>query len=140
MVEIKDTVVVLQLEGACNSCSSSAMTMTMGLERKLKERIPSISVVTQGTNAPKDVTNAEVEKVLDEVRPFLKIAGGEIKVLSLTNFPGFTPTVRLVMKGTGGALASLKLEIIQRLKTHFSQNIRVEYMKKAKMGDEEDED
>jgi lysyl-tRNA synthetase class 2 len=42
LAEIDGPVVKLELEGACGSCPSSSMTMKMGLERKLKERIPEI--------------------------------------------------------------------------------------------------
>lgn len=40
-------VVKLQLQGACGSCPSSTVTMQMGIERKLKERIPEILEVVQ---------------------------------------------------------------------------------------------
>lgn len=47
LTEIDGPVVKLELEGACGTCPSSSMTMKMGLERKLKERIPgSIKFVT----------------------------------------------------------------------------------------------
>lgn len=47
MVEIDGPVVKLELEGACGSCPSSTMTMKMGLERRLMQRIPEISEVVQ---------------------------------------------------------------------------------------------
>lgn len=47
MVEIDGPVVRLELEGACGSCPSSTMTMKMGLERRLVQRIPEISEVVQ---------------------------------------------------------------------------------------------
>ena len=37
--------VKLELQGACGSCPSSTMTMKMGLERRLREKIPEISEV-----------------------------------------------------------------------------------------------
>jgi Fe-S cluster biogenesis protein NfuA len=44
------------------------MTMKMGLERKLKERIPEIAEVIQVIpNAP-SITNEAIEEVLDGVR------------------------------------------------------------------------
>ena len=43
--EIDGPVVKLELQGACGSCPSSTMTMKMGLERRLKEKIPEISEV-----------------------------------------------------------------------------------------------
>lgn len=43
--DIDGPVVKLELQGACGSCPSSTMTMKMGLERRLKEKIPEISEV-----------------------------------------------------------------------------------------------
>jgi len=43
--EIDGPVVKLELQGACGSCPSSTMTMKMGLERRLREKIPEISEV-----------------------------------------------------------------------------------------------
>jgi Fe-S cluster biogenesis protein NfuA len=45
IVEIDGPVVQLRLQGACGSCPSSTMTLKMGIERRLRERIPEISEV-----------------------------------------------------------------------------------------------
>ncbi len=37
--------VLLKLVGACGSCPSSTMTLKMGIERILKERVPGITSV-----------------------------------------------------------------------------------------------
>lgn len=47
LVEIDGPVVKLRLQGACGSCPSSAMTLRMGIERRLKEMIPEIAEVEQ---------------------------------------------------------------------------------------------
>ena len=47
LVDIDDGVVKVRLVGSCSSCSSSTMTLKMGIERKLKEMIPEISEVVQ---------------------------------------------------------------------------------------------
>lgn len=39
-VEIDGLVVKLKLQGACGSCPSSLTTMTMGIKRRLMEKIP----------------------------------------------------------------------------------------------------
>lgn len=39
-VEIDGLVVKLKLQGACGSCPSSTSTMTMGIKRRLMEKIP----------------------------------------------------------------------------------------------------
>jgi len=45
--EIDGLVVKLKLQGACGSCPSSLMTMKMGIERRLMEKIPEIMGVEQ---------------------------------------------------------------------------------------------
>ena len=47
LVEIEGPVVKLRLQGACGSCPSSAMTLRMGIERRLKEEIPEIAEIEQ---------------------------------------------------------------------------------------------
>ena len=46
-VEMDGPIVKLRLQGACGSCPSSTTTMTMGIERRLKEKIPEILEVEQ---------------------------------------------------------------------------------------------
>jgi Fe-S cluster biogenesis protein NfuA len=46
-VEIDGPIVRLKLQGACGSCPSSATTMTMGIERRLRERIPEVLEIEQ---------------------------------------------------------------------------------------------
>lgn len=45
--EIEGPIVKLRLQGACGSCPSSAMTLKMGIERRLREKIPEIVEVEQ---------------------------------------------------------------------------------------------
>jgi len=45
--EIDGPIVKLRLQGACGSCPSSAMTLKMGIERRLREFIPEIAEVEQ---------------------------------------------------------------------------------------------
>lgn len=64
VVEIDGPVVRLELEGACGSCPSSTMTMKMGLERRLVQRIPEISEVVQSIpNGPDLNVRASIEEV-----------------------------------------------------------------------------
>lgn len=108
--------IYLQLQGACGTCPSSTMTMKMGLERGLKEKIPEIAEVIQvPTEEGEELTTEAVEAVLDEVRPFLQMAGGSITTQSLTT-SGIAPTCTLKMEGEGASLTSVKVEIQQRLK------------------------
>ena len=45
--EIDGLVVVLKLQGACGSCPSSTMTLKMGIETRLRDKIPEIMDVEQ---------------------------------------------------------------------------------------------
>lgn len=47
LVEIDGPTVKLRLQGACGSCPSSTMTLRMGIERRLREKIPEIAEVEQ---------------------------------------------------------------------------------------------
>ena len=41
-VEEQTGVVKVRLQGACRSCPSAAMTLKMGVERHLKDRVPEV--------------------------------------------------------------------------------------------------
>ena len=45
LVDIEDGVVKLRLVGSCTSCSSSIMTLKMGIEKALKKAIPMVRCV-----------------------------------------------------------------------------------------------
>jgi Fe-S cluster biogenesis protein NfuA len=45
LVELEGPIVKLRLQGACGTCPSSAMTLRMGIERKLRETIPEVEQV-----------------------------------------------------------------------------------------------
>ena len=47
LVDVKDEEVYVHLVGACGMCPSSTMTLKMGVERALKEEIPTIKRVIQ---------------------------------------------------------------------------------------------
>ena len=60
--------------------------MKMGLERKLKERIPEIADVIQSMPSAPELTTAAIESVLDGVRPFLAVAGMDIFIYECLTF------------------------------------------------------
>ncbi len=120
-VEVRDIeggVVQLELQGACGSCPSSAMTMQMGLERGLREKIPEIVSVEQVQPEGPVLSEEGVEEVLDEIRPFLKMAGGSVDLVEL-EATGVQPTAKLAITGTGATINSVRVEIAQRLKRNF---------------------
>lgn len=45
LVDVKDDEVFVHLVGACGMCPSSTMTLKMGVERAIREAIPSIKRV-----------------------------------------------------------------------------------------------
>ena len=45
LVDIEDGVVKLRLVGSCASCSSSTMTLKMGIEKALKKAIPMVRCI-----------------------------------------------------------------------------------------------
>jgi len=45
LVDIDDGVVKVRLVGSCSSCSSSTMTLKMGIERALKKAIPMVRCI-----------------------------------------------------------------------------------------------
>ena len=47
LVSVEDGIIKLRLVGACSSCSSSLITLKMGIERALKKAIPLVRCVEQ---------------------------------------------------------------------------------------------
>lgn len=46
LIEVtEDGIVKVRLQGACSSCPMSQMTLKMGIEKKIKEVIPSVKEV-----------------------------------------------------------------------------------------------
>uniref|UniRef100_A0A2P2KRY7 NifU-like protein 3ic n=1 Tax=Rhizophora mucronata TaxID=61149 RepID=A0A2P2KRY7_RHIMU len=63
--EIDGLVVVLKLQGACGSCPSSTMTLKMGIETRLRDKIPEIMAVEQilDTETGLELNEENVDKV-----------------------------------------------------------------------------
>ena len=93
--------------------------MKMGLEKGLREKIPEIQEVIQALPSGPPLDEEQINIVLDGVRPFLQVAGGSIDIDRLENLGGLQPSIWLEMKGSAASLASVKLEIAQRLQRHF---------------------
>ncbi len=45
LVDVNDGVVSVRLTGACGSCPMSTMTLKMGIERVLREKVPDVKKV-----------------------------------------------------------------------------------------------
>ena len=103
--------------------------MKMGLERRLKERIPEIQEVVQSMPEGPELNQEQIDVVLDGVRPFLNVAGGSIDLDRIEGVDGLQPAIWLNMQGTSASLSSVKLEIAQRLQRHFMiAGLRVEWI------------
>jgi Fe-S cluster biogenesis protein NfuA len=125
--EIDGPVVKLELQGACGTCPSSTQTLKMGLERGLKERIPEIQEVIQSMPEGPELSEEQVDVVLDGVRPFLSVAGGTIECTEIIE-DSLQPLITLKMEGSSASLNSVKLEIVQRLQRHFMiSGLKVEW-------------
>ncbi len=127
VASITDNIVYLELLGACGSCSSSTMTMKLGLEKHLKNRFRQIKEVRQGSASAPLLTLEEVEKVLEGIRPFLSITGAEIEAVSVGEGI-LQPTVTLKLINLTIAIDSIRTEVVQRIKKHFGIPIRVEWL------------
>ena len=102
--------------------------MKMGLERGLREKIPEIQEVVQSLPEGPELTDEQINIVLDGVRPFLQVAGGSIEIDRIEGVDGLQPTIWLDMRGSSASLQSVKLEIAQRLQRHFMMaGLRVEW-------------
>jgi len=114
LVEIDGLVVKLKLNGACGSCPSSTMTLKMGIQRRLMERIPEIMDVEQvmDTETGLALTDENVEKVLDEIRPYLTGTGGG--TLALDKIDGVVCKVKL--SGPAAAVMTVRVAVTQKLR------------------------
>ncbi|KVI01424.1 NIF system FeS cluster assembly, NifU, C-terminal [Cynara cardunculus var. scolymus] len=92
--EIDGLVVVLKLQGACGSCPSSTMTLKMGIETRLRDKIP------------------EIMDILAEIRPYLVGTGGGI--LEFVEIKDYTVKVRL--SGPAAGVMTVRVALTQKLR------------------------
>uniref|UniRef100_A0A2P2KS08 Nitrogen fixation protein nifU n=1 Tax=Rhizophora mucronata TaxID=61149 RepID=A0A2P2KS08_RHIMU len=112
--EIDGLVVVLKLQGACGSCPSSTMTLKMGIETRLRDKIPEIMAVEQilDTETGLELNEENVDKVLAEIRPYLSGTGGG--VLELLQINDYIVKVRL--SGPAAAVMTVRVALTQKLR------------------------
>ena len=97
------------------TANASSMTMKLGLERGLLERIPEIVSVEQVAAEGVAISEEAIEMVLDEVRPVLRMVKGDVQLVSVD--PGdLQPSCTLRVLGENAAIKSIRGEIIQRLR------------------------
>ncbi|KAM6554082.1 hypothetical protein CsatB_014844 [Cannabis sativa] len=112
--EIDGLVVILKLQGACGSCPSSTMTLKMGIETRLRDKIPEIMAVEQilDTETGLELNEDNVEKVLAEIRPYLAGTGGGI--LELVQIDDYVVKVRL--SGPAAGVMTVRVALTQKLR------------------------
>mmetsp|Transcript_36106 Transcript_36106/g.71430 ORF Transcript_36106/g.71430 Transcript_36106/m.71430 type:complete len:341 (+) Transcript_36106:59-1081(+) len=134
VTELEGPILRLEMQGSCSSCSSSAITLKRGIEATLLDRIPELHEVIAEMPGMETPTEEGIEQVLDTIQPFLSVSGGTIELVEL--FLGeelnSQPTVTLGMTGPPQKNASIKMEVIRRVKFKYAQAI-VEII-----GDEDD--
>lgn len=112
--EIDGLVVVLKLQGACGSCPSSTMTLKMGIETRLRDKIPEIMAVEQilDMETGLELNEENVEKVLGEIRPYLAGTGGGL--LELVQINDYVVKVRL--SGPAAGVMTVRVALTQKLR------------------------
>ncbi|KAL1549651.1 NifU-like protein 2, chloroplastic [Salvia divinorum] len=112
--EIDGNVVKLKLQGACGSCPSSVVTMKMGIEHRLMEKIPEVIAVE---SIPDEETGLElneenIEKVLEEIRPYLiGAAGGDLELVEIEE-----PIVKVRISGPAAGVMTVRVAVTQKLR------------------------
>ncbi|KAE8817890.1 NifU-like protein 2, chloroplastic [Hordeum vulgare] len=112
--EIDGNVVRLKLQGACGACPGSVMTMRMGIQRRLMDEIPEIAAVEAITDneAGLKLKKENVEKVLDEIRPYLTGAGGgNLRFVAINRF-----FVKVQLRGPAAGVAAIRVAVAQKLR------------------------
>ncbi|THU50241.1 hypothetical protein C4D60_Mb06t18070 [Musa balbisiana] len=112
--EIDGNIVRLKLQGACGSCPSSVMTMKMGIERRLMEKIPDIVAVEPITDEETglQLNEENIEKVLDEIRPYLAgTGGGELELVKIEE-----PIVKVRLTGQAAGVMTVRVAVTQKLR------------------------
>ncbi|WVZ53847.1 hypothetical protein U9M48_004735 [Paspalum notatum var. saurae] len=112
--EIDGNVVRLKLQGACGSCPASVTTMKMGIERRLMEKIPEIVAVEPIADEETglELNQENIEKVLDEIRPYLAgTGGGELEFVAIEE-----PIVKVRLTGPAAGVMTVRVALTQKLR------------------------
>ncbi|KAL5225278.1 hypothetical protein ABZP36_011917 [Zizania latifolia] len=112
--EIAGNVVRLKLQGACGSCPGSTTTMKMGIQQRLMQKIPDVVAVEPVTDKETglELNQENVEKILDEIRPYLAgTGGGGLQFLTIKG-----PIVKVRLTGPAAAVRTVRVAVNQKLR------------------------
>lgn len=112
--EIDGNIVRLKLQGACGSCPSSTVTMKMGIERRLMEKMPEIVAVeaVPDKETGLELNEENIEKVLEEIRPYLVgAAGGSVELVAIEE-----PIVKVRLTGPAASVMTVRVALTQKLR------------------------
>ncbi|CAD6268213.1 unnamed protein product [Miscanthus lutarioriparius] len=112
--EINGNVVRLKLQGACGSCPSSVTTMKMSIQRRLMENILEISAVERVADKEMGLklNEANVQKVLAEIRPYLAgKGGGELEFIKIVGH-----IVKVRFTGRAAGVKTVRVALTQKLR------------------------
>lgn len=123
VVEIDGAVVRLELQGACSDCSASSVTLKMGIERALRDRIPDIEEVVAVAPGQEPASRDAVEALLDEIRPLLRFGGSWLELHTFVGEPN--PRVVLMMASLPFKSMAVRAEVVSRLKSKFPSMLDV---------------
>ncbi|GAU44961.1 hypothetical protein TSUD_28960 [Trifolium subterraneum] len=112
--EIDGLVVILKLQGACGSCPSSTMTLKMGIETRLRDKIPEILEVEQilDTETGLELNEENVESILSEIRPYLiGTGGGTLELVEINDY-----IVQVRLSGPAAGVMTVRVALTQKLR------------------------
>ncbi|CAM8930978.1 unnamed protein product [Rhodiola kirilowii] len=124
--EIDGLAVILKLQGACGSCPSSTMTLKMGIETRLRDKIPEILEVEQiyDRETGLELNEENVEKVLDEIRPYLSgTGGGKLELALINNY-----IVNIRITGPAARVNTVRVAVSQKLREKISSIAAVQLL------------
>ena len=105
--------VYLKLEGACGSCSSSTVTMQMGIERTLRENFPDLNEVLEieadPESKPTELTREAVEEEVSRLSAAVIAMGGAVELLDVEPSTG---VIKMMYRGPNKVRQGLELAIL----------------------------
>lgn len=107
-VDTEKGLVFLKLEGACGSCPSSTVTMSMGIERVLKENFDTFREVIQVEEkvGPTELTLEDVQEEFNRLYPAIVAMGGVAKIIGIDAATG---VVTMTFRGSNKIRQGLEL-------------------------------